>query len=93
MLSMIKMIVAPVSAIALIVAMVSMFKYCSMGLPNMARAVSTIKGSSRTFVLLIFLRGEWLDVMMGASSSLWTTLLLAVLFKVGSKEIILAETK
>jgi hypothetical protein len=42
-LSMIKMEVAPVSTIAWFVAIVSAFIYCSMGVPNNAQAVATIK--------------------------------------------------
>ena len=92
-LSIIKIVVAPVSAIALFAAMVSAFEYCGMGLPNVARSVIAIKGHSRTFVLLIFLQGGQLDVMVVAPSSSWTTVLLALLFKVGFNERILAETK
>ena len=87
-LSMIKIVVVPVSAIALFAAMLSAFKYCGMGLPNVAQAVAATNGRS-----LICLWGERLDVMMVASSSLQTTILLADLFKVGSKGRILAETE
>ena len=87
-LSMIKIVVVPVSAIALFAAMLSAFKYCGMGLPNVAQAVAATNGRS-----LICLWGERLDVMMVASSSSQTTILLADLFKVGSKGRILAETE
>jgi hypothetical protein len=40
--SMIKMVVAPVSAIAWFVVIVSAFKYCGMGVPNNARAFAAI---------------------------------------------------
>ena len=52
-LSMMKIVVAPVSAIALYAAMVSVFKYCNMGFPNVAQAVATIKGRSHTTILLM----------------------------------------
>ncbi len=43
-LSMMNIAVAPVSAIALFAAMVSTFKYCGIGVPNMVRAVAAIEG-------------------------------------------------
>ena len=52
-LSMMKIVVAPVSAIALFVAIVSAFKYCCMGLPNVAQAVAAIEGCSCTAILLM----------------------------------------
>ncbi len=42
--SMMKMVVAPVSAMASFAAMVSAFKYCGMGLPNIARAAAASDG-------------------------------------------------
>ena len=45
--------VAPVSAMALFAAMVSVFKYCGMGVPNMVQAVAAIDGRPRTAVLLM----------------------------------------
>ena len=52
-LSMMNIVVAPVSAIALFAAMVSTFKYCGMGLPNVAQAAAAIEGCSCTAVLLM----------------------------------------
>ncbi len=43
-LSMMNIAVAPVSAMALFAAMVSAFKYCGIGVPNMVRAVAAIEG-------------------------------------------------
>ncbi len=60
--SMMKMVVAPVSAIASFAAMVSALIYCGMGLPNIARAVVASDGR-------IVLREERLDIMAVASSS------------------------
>ncbi len=92
-LSMMKMAVALVSAIALFAAMVSAFKYCGMGLPNIARAVAMSNGRSRSHGALIFVRGECLEVMMVASSSLVLMVWPAMIRRVGSKERFLAETK
>ncbi len=85
-LSMMKMTVAPVSAIASFAAMASAFKYCGMGLPNIARAVTASNGQ---FVL----RGERLDIMAITSSSLLFTVCPAVVRKVGSRERFITETK
>ena len=52
-LSMMNIAVAPVSAMALFAAMVSPFKYCGMGVPNMLRAVAAIDGCPRAAVLLV----------------------------------------
>ncbi len=92
-LSMMKMAVAPVSAIASFAAMVSAFKYCGMGLPNIAWAVATSNGRSRYRGAMIFVRGEWLEVMMVASSSLVLMVWPAMITRLGSKENFLAETK
>ena len=62
-LCMMKIVFALVSAIALFAAMMSAFKDCGMGLPNVTRAVAAINQR------LICLRGERLDVRMVASSS------------------------
>jgi hypothetical protein len=52
-LSMMNIAGAPVSAMTLFAAMVSAFKYCGMGVPNMVRAVAAIDGRPRTAVLLM----------------------------------------
>ena len=52
-LSMMNIAVSPVSTMALFVAMVSAFKYCSMGVSNMVQAVAAIDGHSRTTVFLM----------------------------------------
>ncbi len=52
-LSVMNIAVEPVSAMALFAAMVSAFKYCSMGVPNMVHAVAAIKGRPRAAVLLV----------------------------------------
>ena len=56
--SMMKMAVALVSAIASFAAMVSAFKYCGMGLPNISRAVTVSNGQSRSCGALIFVVGN-----------------------------------
>ncbi len=84
--SMMKMAVVPVSAIASFAAMVSAFKYCSMGLLNIAQAVAA--GNGR-FVL----HEEWLDIMAVASSSSLFTVWPAVVRRVGSRERFIVETK
>ena len=43
-LSMMNIVVAPVSAMALFAAMASAFKNCGIGVPNMIRAVAAIEG-------------------------------------------------
>jgi hypothetical protein len=83
---MMKMVVVPVSAIASFAAMVSAFKYCSMGLPNIARAVAASNGR---FVL----HEERLDIMAVALSSWLFTVWPAVVRLVGSRERFTAETK
>ncbi len=87
------MAVAPVSAMALLAAMVSAFKYCGNGLPNMVRAVAAIEGCRRVSVVWVGRGGEQFDVMTVASLSLWSTVTLANTFKMGSKDITFAETK
>ena len=52
-LSMMNIAVAPVSTMALLAAMVSAFKYCGIGLPNMVRAVAAIEGHCRVFVVWV----------------------------------------
>jgi hypothetical protein len=52
-LSMMNIAVAPVSAMTLFAAMISAFKYCGIGIPNMVCAVATIKGRLRVAVLLV----------------------------------------
>ncbi len=84
--SMMKMAVAPVSAIASFAAMVSAFKYCGMGLLNIARAVAASNGR---FVL----HEEQLDIMAVALLSLLFTVWPAVVRRVGSRERFIAETK
>ncbi len=78
-LSMMKMGVAPVSAIASFAAMVSAIKYCGMGLPNIAWAVTASNGR---FVL----REERLEIMAVASLSLLFMVWPAVVKRVGSRE-------
>ncbi len=92
-LSMMNIAVAPVSAMALLAAMVSAFKYCGNGLPNMVRAVAAIEGHCRVSVVWVGRGGEQFDVMPVASSSLWSTVTLANTFKMGSKDITFTETK
>ncbi len=92
-LSMMNIAVAPVSAMALLAAMVSAFKYCSIGLPNMDRAVAAIEGRRGAFVVWVGRGGEQFDVMAVASLSMWSTVLLANTFNMGSKDITSAETK
>ncbi len=72
-LSMTHIAVVPVSAMALFAAIVSSFKYCGIGVPNMVRAVAAIKGLLRAAVMLVVCRGERLDVTTITSSSSWTT--------------------
>jgi hypothetical protein len=84
--SMMKMVVALVSSIASFAAMVSAFKYCGMGLPNIARAVAASNGR---FVL----HEDWLDIMAVALSSLLFTVWPAIVRRVGSRERFIAETK
>ncbi len=84
--SMMKMAVTPVSAIASFAAMMSAYKYCGMGLPNIARAVAASDGR-------FFLREERLDIIAVVSSSLLFTVWPAVVRKVGSRERFIAETK
>jgi hypothetical protein len=62
-------------------------------LPNMVRAVAAIEGRRRAFVVWVGRGGEQFDVMMVASSSLWSTVMLANTFTMGSKDITFAETK
>ena len=64
--SMIKMEVAPVSAIAWCVVIVIAFKYCGMGLPNNIHAAMAIVGCA---LLATHLGAETLDVTTVASSS------------------------
>ena len=52
-LSMMNIGVARVSAMALFAAMVSAFKYCGMGIPNMVQAVAAIYGRPHAAVLLM----------------------------------------
>ncbi len=52
-LSMMNIAVAPVLAMALFAAMVSAFKYCSIGVPNMVHAVAAIKGRCRASVVWV----------------------------------------
>ena len=52
-LSMMNVAVAPVSAMALFAAMVSAFKYCGIGVPNMVCAVAAIKGRRRASVVWV----------------------------------------
>ena len=52
-LSMMNIAVAPVSAMALFAAMVSAFKYCGIGVPNMVRAVAAIEGRRRASVVWV----------------------------------------
>ncbi len=52
-LSMVNIVVAPLSAMALFAAMVSAFRYCGIGVPNMVRAVAAIKGRLRVSVVLV----------------------------------------
>jgi hypothetical protein len=52
-LSMMNIAVAPVSAMALFAAMVSAFKYCGIGVPNMVRADAAIEERLRAAVLLV----------------------------------------
>ncbi len=92
-LSMMNIAVAPVSAMALFAAMVSAFKYCGIGVPNMVRAVAAIEGRRRASVVWVVCWGERLDVTMVTSSSSWATVMLATTFKMGSKDITFAETK
>ncbi len=84
--SMMKMAVAPVSAIASFAAMVSAFKYCGMRLPNIARAVAVSDGQ---FVL----REERLDKMAVALLSSLFTVWPAVVRRVGSRARFIAENK
>ncbi len=69
-LSMMNIAVAPVSAMALLAAMVSAFKYCVIGLPNMVRAVAAIEGQRHAFVVWVGRGGEQFDVMTVVSLSL-----------------------
>ncbi len=50
-LSMMNIAVTPVSAMALSAAMVSAFKYCGIGVPNMVRADAAIKGRRRVSIV------------------------------------------
>jgi hypothetical protein len=61
-------------------------KYCGIGLPDMDRAVAAIEGRQRAFVVWVGRGGEQFDVMTVASSSMWSTVLLANTFNMGSKE-------
>jgi hypothetical protein len=90
-LSMMNIAVAPVSAMALLAAMVSAFKYCCIGLPNMVRAVAAIEG--RRCAFRVGRGGEQFDVMTVASSSMLSILIDDNTFNVGSKGITFAETK
>jgi hypothetical protein len=90
---MMKMTVTPVSAIASLAGMLSAFKYCGMGLPNIARAVAASDGRSCSHGALIFVRGEWLEEMTITSSSLVLMVWPVIIRRVGSKERFLAETK
>ena len=92
-LSMMNIAVAPVSAMALLAAMVSAFKYCGIGLPNMDRAVAAIEGRRCAFVVWVGRGGEQFDVTTVASSSMWSIVIDANTFNVGSKGITSAETK
>jgi hypothetical protein len=92
-LSMMNIAVTPVSAMALLAAMVSAFKYCGIGLPNMVHAVAAIEGHHCSFVVWVGRGGEQFDVTTVASLSLWSTVTLANTFKTGSKDITFAETK
>jgi hypothetical protein len=83
---MMKMAVAPVFAIASFAAMVSAFKYCGMGLPNIAQAVTASNG---WFVL----REERLEIMAVVLSSLVLMVWPAIVRRVGSEERLFAETK
>jgi hypothetical protein len=91
--SMMNIAVAPVSAMALFAAMVSAFKYCGIGLPNMDCAVAAIEGRRRAFVVWVGRGGEQFDVTTVASSAMWSTVLAVNTFNMGSKDITSAETK
>jgi hypothetical protein len=88
-LSMMNIDAAPVSAMALFAAMVSAFKYCGIGGPNMVRAVAAIKGCRRVSVVWVVRGGERLDVTTVTSSTFRAT----VTFNMRSKYITFAETK
>ncbi len=52
-LSMMNIAATPVSAMALFAAMVSVFKYCGIGVPNMVCAVAAIEGHCRASVVWV----------------------------------------
>jgi hypothetical protein len=52
-LSVMNIAVVPVSAMALFAAMVIMFKYCGIGVPNMVCAVAAIEGRCCASVVLV----------------------------------------
>ncbi len=83
---MMKMVVVPVSAISSFAAMVSAFKYCGMGLPNIAWAVAASDGR---FVL----HGERLDKLAVTLLSSLFTVCPAIVRRVGSRERFIAESK
>ena len=93
-LSMMKMTVVPVSAIASFAAMVSAFKYCGMVFPNIVQAVAMSEGWSRSRVALMFIREEWLEVMPVFSSTSVVTEWPEMSIRVGGfKERLFTETK
>ncbi len=59
----------------------------------MDRAVGAIEGRRRAFVVWVGRGGEQFDVTTVASSSMWSTVLVANTFTMGSKDITSAETK